>query len=250
MRYKFIPVDNNIDKAIAFANTLDSNNIKNVQRIKQRPFYIETLDAVKMFQDEGWLLKGVAEQRGRNRKISSNYIQMQHPDFSILDKNGKTEALASITISNSCNGNSPLNMHLGTFRLVCSNGAVRKDTAAESAIKHTSVDYGRLPQVVANLNNKALVLADTIHNMKRIHLSTDDIKKFAFDAARLRFDDLTDVNIDNVFKINRVEDESDDLWTVFNRIQENLTADVSNFNQDIKLNQQLFSLADQYALAV
>jgi len=246
MKYKFIPVDNKLDKAIAFATTLDSNNIKNVQRIKQRPFYIETLDVVKMFQNEGWLLKGVAEQRGKNRKISSNYVQMQHPDFSILDKNGKTEALASITISNSCNGNSPLNMHLGIFRLVCSNGAVQKDTAAESVIKHTSVDYNRLHQVVANLNNKALVLADTIHDMKHIQLSINDIKRFAFDAARLRFDDLTDVNINDIFKVNRIEDESNDLWTVFNRIQENLTADISNLKTDIKLNQALFELTENY----
>ena len=50
MKYKFIPVDDSINKAIAFANTLDVNNIKNVQKIKQKPFYIETLDAIKMLQ--------------------------------------------------------------------------------------------------------------------------------------------------------------------------------------------------------
>jgi hypothetical protein len=250
MKYKFIPVDNNIDKAIAFANTLDSNNIKNVQRIKQKPFYIETLDAVKMLQNEGWQIKGVAEQRNSGRKITSNYVQMQHPDFSILDKKGKTEALASITLSNSTTGNSPLNMDLGAFRLVCSNGAVRFDRAAESKIKHTEINYRQLPQLVANMNNKALILADTINEMKHIHLNTEDIKKFAFDAARLRFDSLEGVNLDDVFAVRRVEDEGNDLWTVFNRIQENLTADIRNFNQDIKLNQQLFSLADQYALAV
>ena len=250
MKYKFIPVDNNIDKAIAFANTLDSNNIKNVQRIKQKPFYIPTLDAVEMLQNDGWLIKGVAEQRAGSRKIKSNYVQMQHPDFSILDKKGQTEALASITISNSTSGNNPLSLHLGTFRLVCSNGAVMKDTAAESNIKHTEVNYKQLPELIAKLNNKAMILSGVISNMKNIQLSSDDIKKFAFDAARLRFDDLTDVNLDNVFAINRIEDESNDLWTVFNRIQENLTADISNFSNDIKLNQQLFSLADQYALAV
>ena len=250
MKYKFIPVDNNINKAIAFANTLDVNNIKNIQKIKQKPFYIPTLDAVEMLQKDGWLIKGVAEQRGKGRKISSNYVQMQHPDFSILDKKGKTEALASITISNSTTGNSPLNLDLGAFRLVCSNGAVRFDRAAESKIKHTEVNYKKLPEIIAKLNNKALILSDVINEMKHIQLSADDIKKFAFDAARLRFDDLTDVNIDDVFKVNRIEDESNDLWTVFNRVQENLTADISNFNTDIKLNQQLFSLADQYALAL
>jgi len=33
-------------------------------------------------------------------------------------------------------------------------------------------------------------------------------------------------------------------------LQENLTADVKNFDKDIFLNQKLFELADQYALAV
>jgi hypothetical protein len=250
MRYKFIPVDNNIDKAIAFANTLDSNNIKNVQRIKQKPFYIDTLDVIQQLQNEGWILKGVAEQRGKNRKISSNYAQLHHPDFSVLNNKGKTEALASITVSNSCNGNQPLEMNLGAFRLVCSNGAVRFDKAAESKIKHTEINYKQLPQLITNLNNKALILADEINNMKLKQLSTDDIRKFAFNAASLRFDDMSEVNIEDIIRVNRIEDEGNDVWTVFNRIQESLTADISNFNQDIRVNQQLFSLAEQYALAI
>ena len=69
MKYNFIPVDNSIDKAIAFANTLDSNNIRNVQKIKQKPFYIETLDVVQKLQNEGWQLKGVAESRNQRRKV-------------------------------------------------------------------------------------------------------------------------------------------------------------------------------------
>jgi hypothetical protein len=125
-----------------------------------------------------------------------------------------------------------------------------KDTAAESNIKHTEINYKQLPELIAKLNSKAMILSDVINNMKNIQLSSDDIKKFAFEAARLRFNDLTDVDVNSVFKVNRIEDESNDLWTVFNRIQENLTADISNFSNDIKLNQQLFSLADQYALAV
>jgi hypothetical protein len=33
-------------------------------------------------------------------------------------------------------------------------------------------------------------------------------------------------------------------------VQESLTGDVNNFNVDITLNKQLFSLTEQYALAV
>ncbi len=250
MKYKFIPVDNDINKAIAFANTLDSNNVKNIQRIKQKPFYIDTLDVIQQLQNEGWILKGVAEQRGTNRKITSNFAQLHHPDFSVLNNKGKTEALASITISNSCSGNKPLQMNLGAFRLVCSNGMVRFDRAAESKIKHTEINYRELPQLINNLNNKALILADEINNMKRQQLSVDDMKRFAFEAARLRFDDVSKIDINELLQVNRIEDEGNDVWTVFNRLQENLTHDVKNFNQDILLNQRLFALADQYAMAV
>jgi hypothetical protein len=250
MKYKFIPVDNDINKAIAFANTLDVNNIKNVQRIKQKPFYIDTLDVIQQLQNEGWQLKGVAEQRGTNRKITSNFAQLHHPDFNVLNNKGKTEALASITISNSCNGNQPLQMDLGAFRLICSNGAVRFDRAAESKIKHTEINYRDLPQLITKMNNKALILADEINSMKSKQLSVDDMKRFAFEAARLRFDDMSNVNIEDILAVNRIEDEGDDVWTVFNRIQESLTHNISNLSQDIRLNQQLFSLAEQYALAV
>jgi hypothetical protein len=50
MNYKFIPVNNDLNKAKAFANTLDPNYINKVQRIKQKEFYIPTIDVVQNFK--------------------------------------------------------------------------------------------------------------------------------------------------------------------------------------------------------
>jgi hypothetical protein len=251
MKYKFIPVDNNIDKAIAFANSLDVNNIRNVQKIKTREFYIPTLDVITKLQHEGWQLKGVDEQRGKNRKISSNYVQMHHPDFAVKNSKGKDEAYTSITISNSCNGAKPLQMSLGMFRQVCTNGLVMFDQHAETEnIKHIEINYRNLDRFIASVTNKTGKLLTEVSEMKHKGLSIEDMRKLATEAASLRYNDLEDINIDDLLTVNRVEDESNDLWTVFNRIQENLTHDVSNMNEDIKLNKQLFSLANQYALAV
>lgn len=247
MKYKFIPVDNNINKAISFANTLDNNNIRNVQRIKQKEFYIPTLDVVTKLQNEGWQLSGVAEQRGKNRKIDSNYVQLQHPDFAIQNNKGKDEAFTSITLSNSCNGSSPLQMDLGTYRLVCSNGLIAFDGFEKNKIKHTEVNYRDLDRLVASMNGKANNLLTDVNEMKHTGLSIEDMRKLARNAASLRYDDLSLINIDDLFAVNRVEDESNDLWTVFNRIQENLTHDITNMKEDIKLNQQLFSLAENFA---
>ena len=248
MKNKFIPVDNDLKKAIAFANTLDSNNIRNVQRIKQKEFYIPTLDLVTKLQDEGWRLSGVAEQRGKNRKISNNYVQLQHPDFAIQNKQGKDEAFTSITIKNSCNGAQPLQMSLGMFRQVCSNGLVGFDQHAETErIKHIAVNASNLDRFVISMNSKVNKLLTEVNEMKHKGLSIEDMRKLALEAAKLRYNNLDDVNIDDLLAINRVEDESTDLWTIFNRIQENLTHDVTNMKEDIRLNQQLFSLVESFA---
>jgi len=269
MKYKFIPVDNNIDKAIAFANTLDSNNIKNVQRIKQKPFYIETLDVVKMLQNEGFQLKGVAEQRSSNRKVSSHYLDLHHPDFKMYDRKGNIESLFTIKLSNSTSGNTALQVQPGAFRYVCVNNMMHRDIAT-AKIKHTQLDYNKLPQIINQVTNQADKYLDSFRNFKNVILTHEQANALARDAYRIKFDKTFDLDradyvndlrawqIDpkqeeqvlQLLKVNRIEDEGNDLWTVFNRIQENLTADVRSFNQDIKLNQQLFSLADQYALAV
>jgi hypothetical protein len=248
MRNKFIPVDNDLNKAIAFANTLDNNNIRNVQRIKQKEFYIPTLDVITKLQDEGWQLSGVAEQRGKNRKITSNYVQLQHPDFAVQNSKGKDEAFTSITLSNSCNGSRPLQMSLGLFRQVCTNGLIRFDQHAETEkIKHIEVNARDLDRFVISMNGKASQLLTEVNEMKHKGLSLEDMRKLAHEAARLRYNNLDDINIDDLLIVNRVEDESNDLWTIFNRIQENLTHDVKNMSEDIRLNQQLFSLVENFA---
>jgi hypothetical protein len=248
MRNKFIPVDNDLNKAIAFANTLDNNNIRNVQRIKQKEFYIPTLDVITKLQDEGWKISGVAEQRGKNRKITSNYVQLQHPDFAVQNSKGKNEAFTSITLSNSCNGNRPLQMSLGMFRQVCTNGLIRFDQHAETEkIRHIEVNARDLDRFVVSMNGKADKLLTEVNEMKHKGLSIEDMRKLAREAASLRYTNLDEINIDDLFAVNRVEDESNDLWTVFNRIQENLTHDVKNMSEDIRLNQQLFSLVENFA---
>ena len=248
MKNKFIQVDNDLNKAIAFANSLDNNNIINVQKIKQKEFYIPTLDLVTKLQDEGWRLSGVAEHRARNRKITNNYIQMQHPDFAVQNKQGKNEAFTSITLSNSSSGAQPLQMSLGMFRQVCSNGLIAYDQHAESEnIKHIEINYRDLDRFVNTMNSKANKLLTEVNEMKNRGISMKDLRKLATEAYLLRYNNLEDINIDNLFAVNRVEDESNDLWTVFNRIQENLTHDITNMKEDIRLNQQLFALAGTFA---
>jgi hypothetical protein len=246
MKHKFIPVNNDLNKAVAFAHTLDPNYIKNNQRMKQKEFYIPTIDVIQKLQKEGWLINGVDEHLNKKtRKITNNYVQMTHPDFSVKNSKGKDEAYSSVTISNSCSGDQPLQMSLGAYRMICSNGAIAFVEDAESEkVKHTEVNYRDLDRFVHNLNNKAQDVIADLNMWKQKNMTLEQMKKLAYNAARLRFNETDEnFNPDALLQVNRVEDEGDDVWTVFNRIQENLTHDVRDKQTDIWLNQQLYDLA-------
>lgn len=246
MKYKFIPVNNDLNKAKAFANTLDPNYIQKTQRIKQKEFYIPTIEVIQKLQNEGWMINGVDEQRNnKSRKITNNYVQMTHPDFAVKNSKGKDEAYSSITLSNSCSGDQPLQMSLGAYRMICSNGAIAFMEDAESErIKHTEINYRDLDRFIQSMNGKAQNVIAQLNTWKQKDMTFEQMRKLAYNAARLRFNETDEnFNPDALLRVNRVEDEGNDVWTVFNRIQENLTHDVKDKPTDIWLNQQLFDLA-------
>jgi hypothetical protein len=254
-RKGFIPLDNNIDKLIAFTPSLDKN-WRDSQRIKSKPYQVETLDAIRQFQDNGWKISGANQTRRNNRQISSHLIKMEHPDLIIRNDKGQREAVSNILISNGCNGTKPLNLDIGAFRMVCSNGLYSMDSLSHAAIKHNEQNVQMLPEIIGKFNNKAEVVLNEFKKLKDVQLSPKQMSQLAFEAAELRFGDKIEFDVDQLLKVNRKGDEGDSLWSVYNRIQENLTqsnllidrdgnliSGVNNVEDDVKINQQLFELA-------
>lgn len=244
MKLKFIPVNNNIDKAIAFANTLDNKFITENQRIIQKPFYMNTLDVVNQLKGEGWYIQGVSEDRDRKtRKITSNYVQLLNPNFPMNYKFGnKQEALVSLTVSNSTCGKKPIELQLGTMREVCSNGAIAKDVISQSKIHHNELSTMNFNKILGNLNNDCSILLDTFNELKTKVFTQKDMVSFAYKAAKLKFSDDKDIDLNEILKIHRVEDEGNDMWSVFNRVQENLSYNINNVKEDIRFNEKLYEL--------
>ena len=257
MKNSFIPVNNNIDKTIAFAPSLDQKFIKS-NDIKQTPIYIPTIGVIENLQNQGWKINGVCEQRSKNRKISNHYVKLEHPDFTIQHK-GKTEGLANLYLTNSCNGKSPLNLDLGVYRLVCSNGLIRKDSYMERSFKHNEKSLQRIPLALQDINNHAQRILTEFNKLKYKELTPQEAMALAAKAAKLRFEDNT-IDYTQLLQSHRTEDEGNDLWSVYNRIQENLTksnllidrdgrliSGTNNVRNDIKVNQDLFELVENLA---
>ena len=98
---------------------------------------------------------------------------------------------------------------------------------------------------------------EEFNKMKHYDMSPSQMVEFAVNAAKIRFgDDYNMVDISQLLKVVRSEDEGSDLWTVFNRVQENLTqsgriVDVNGavvsglgVEEDLRVNKELYSLVE------
>jgi hypothetical protein len=259
MKNSFIPV-NSIEKALAFAPSLTADYRTN-QRIKTKQGYIETIDAVyDLEKNQGWKVESVCENRNRtDHRVNSHYVKMYHPDLTMKNNEGQTECLSNLYLSNSCSGNQPLDIKLGAFRLVCSNGAISFQGNEIGKISHDDKGVQRYPLIMNKINELAQATMNAFDSLKNKELTSKQIMQFAAEALDLRFKDKN-INAEQLLNVHRPEDEGNSLWAVFNRIQENLTkpnmlvdmngrliGGTSSVKQDIKVNQDLFQLAEAYA---
>ena len=256
---RIIPLNNDVNKLMAFIPSLDKGWRDN-QRIKSKEYQIETLDAIEGFQKEGWKINGAYEQRGKDRRISSHMIKMQHPDFNIKNDKNQTEAIATLNISNSCNGSKPLEMDLGAYRQVCSNGMIAHTKYSSEKASHTQKGFYSLPQIMAKLNTKISDVMNEFNKLKTVKLSPSEAMSLAVAAVESRFGKDSGIEASQLLNIVRSEDEGNDLWSVYNRIQENVTQPNRIYNPegklitgidnpfvDTKVNKELFQLAYAYA---
>jgi hypothetical protein len=254
-----IPLNNDINKLSAFIPSLDKNWRDN-QRIKSKPTMVESLDAVREFQRQGWNIAGAYEKRDKSRKINSHFIRMEHPDFIVRDSKGKREAVATMNISNSCTGIKPMELDLGAYRQICSNGLVAHTSYSNARVPHSEKGQYTLQEILCDLGIRTQGVMEEFNKLKEKQLSPKEMMNLATQAAEIRFGKGHRIDVSQLLNIVREEDKSEDVWTVFNRIQENLTqpqrifdkkgdivGGVSSIEENTRINKQLFELVQVYA---
>lgn len=153
----------------------------------------------------------------------------------------------------------------GLLRFVCQNGMVAGDNVADIRVPHKG-------NIIQNVINGAFDVLDGFElireqkeGMRDVSLNRDEQQAFARSALALRYDPTdaeipTPITESQLLAPRRFEDRRDDLWTVFNRVQENLTKGglhgrsrtgramstrpITGIDQNVKLNRALWMLAD------
>ena len=234
--------------------------------------FVNTETIVDDLDKLGWKPVQAAQRksRGNGTIFSKHMVAFQNPDIKIKGEGGD-DSFPRIIMTNSHDGMQAFKFSVGIFRLVCSNGLVVADEQfSEFKIKHKGYTFGELREVVnqavEDLPNKVQVLND----MKNRTLTSEEKNKLALDAMLIRagitpdsekakafnYDEET---IEDILDPKREEDKGDDLWRVFNVIQEKITQGdfhaaltgakvrkvrkIKSFEKDLKVNKELFKLA-------
>jgi len=197
-------------------------------------------------------------------------VSFQNPDIKITSKNGD-DAFPRIILTNSHDGMQAFKFSVGIYRLVCSNGLVVADEEfSDFKIKHKGYTFGELRNVVTQAVEDLPNRVEVMNKMQDTILTPEQKNKLALDAMLVRagilpgsekakefnYDDETIIDI---LDPKRKEDEGDDLWKVFNVIQEKITQGdfhaaltgakvrkvrkIASFEKDLKVNKELFKLA-------
>ena len=220
--------------------------------------YIQTptIKVVEDLMNLGWEVTKVQEVKSRKYAgFQKHLLMFRHPNIMIKGQNGD-DAQPQILLTNSHDGKAAFNFRVGIFRFVCENGLVISDADfGVMSIRHLNYTFESLQAKVNEMISKLPGLVNKINLFKATTLTDAQMQQFATKACALRSKQT--INIMDVLNATRPEDEGNDLWAVFNRVQEKLVNGmfktgtrkarvIKNFQQDIKINEQLFELAESY----
>jgi hypothetical protein len=220
--------------------------------------YIQTPTSrvVEDLMNLGWVVTKAQEVRSKKYKgFQKHIVVFRNPDIMIKGKDGD-DAFPQILLTNSHDGKAAFNFRVGIFRLVCSNGLVVADADFSNvSIRHMNYTFESLQARINEVIDKLPGLVQKINLFKSTKLTEEQMAEFAFKAAILRT--KAKVNVEELLMVERNEDQGNDLWSVFNRVQEKLiggsfrsgkrkSRSVKSFQKDIEINEQLFELAGSY----
>jgi len=214
----------------------------------------------------GWGVVDAKQVRARKGDgYQKHLVVFRNNDLFISGDDGDN-MFPQILLTNSHDGKNAFTFTAGLFRLVCENGLVISTQEFENMkIRHYGYDFEELERVITNMVQALPLAVESMNRFKQTKLEQEQIVEFARKAVQIRFGEEQAQNItidyNDLTTPTRPEDRGNDLWSVFNTIQEKITQGmfayttgakvrkarkIKNFRQDLDLNAKLYELAAEF----
>lgn len=126
-----------------------------------------------------------------------------------------------IILVNSHDGSSAYQMLAGVFRFVCTNGMVCGDEVEDFRVPHRGDVVGQVIEGAYRILDEFERIDAAKDGMRAVELRPAEQRAFARAALALRFEgNAPPVTEGQALEARRHDDQGDDLWRVFNRIQD------------------------------
>ena len=191
-----------------WTNVLSSENHGGKSRYK----HIPTMKVANFFRAKGWIIRTVTG----SGSLANHLVRLVHPGHMI------GEDQLEILIKNSYDGRSKLNVSLGIYRFVCSNGLVVGETFESITQKHIGKNIEvELENKYEKLVAQASKLSDMVKKMKEttIKVPLRLVESIAVETIGEK-KSMYQVDTGAILKPLREEDEGKDLWSIMNIVQE------------------------------
>ena len=194
-------------------------------------------------------------------------VVFRNNDIQITGENNDV-VYPQILLTNSHDGKNSFTFTAGLFRMICENGlVVSTQTFENMRIRHMGYSFEELQQTIKQMLERLPLTVEAMNHLTQIELGQEQALEFAQKALQVRFKDEAEniqIDLEEMLRPTRKEDETPSLWNVYNTIQEKLinggftylnvennkvrkARKIKNFQQDMKINSELFELAMEYA---
>ncbi|AYY47156.1 DUF945 domain-containing protein (plasmid) [Citrobacter freundii] len=223
---------------------------------------IPTITVLEKLRNEGFLPFFACQTRTRDEGKRDHTKHMMR-----LRRAGQItgKEVPEIILLNSHDGSSSYQMIPGMFRFVCTNGMICGQTFGEIRVPHKGDVVGQVIEGAYEVLGIFDEITESREIMKGTALTREEQEIFAQTALGWRYDENFEgkhipLAPSDLLNIRRNEDKSNDLWTTYQRVQENMTKGgllgrtaqgkrqrtraVTGIDGDVKLNHALWGMAE------
>ncbi len=189
--------------------------------------HIPTFKVIEDMAQLGWGVVDAKQVKARKGQgYQKHLVVFRNPDVVINGADGDT-VFPQILLTNSNDGKNAFTFTAGLFRLVCENGLViSTEQFNDVKMRHMGYTFEELQSQIREMVEQLPLTVESMNKMKAIKLSEEQAKELAKKALSTRFTeeqiDSVKVDLDLLLEPTRSEDKGNDLWSVFNVIQEKI----------------------------
>jgi hypothetical protein len=235
---------------------------------------ISTIDVLRALKSEGFEPVGVKQCKARDLtriEYTKHLIRLRRMDDEKKYRVGDT--VAEVLLKNANDGTSVYDLLAGLFKILCMNSLVAQTNTMDSLrVKHQGDVAAKVIEGTYRVLDTATKALEAPVEWSRIMLDRDEQNVFAEAAHEVRFPHVdghgdTPIRPMQLLIARRTADQQPNLWNTFNVVQENAvrggltamgrdannrprrttTRAVNGIDQDVRLNQALFTLASKMA---